>query len=768
MGERLTKITATAFRGVPGTLPIVLDHGESLLLLGANGTGKSSISDALEWYFTGRVEHLSREGRGDALRNWFAATRTETTVEVETTGSLGGRATIGAGAPEACREAAEHEIFLLRGHTLAEFIERPKAEKWRTINDLLGLGAVDQLRLDLQRARNDLGRELEDAQNQEKLHAAALTMALEPDATTLSPAGIVEAISRKCAAAGLEAPDSWEKAIDPTWHGGATGTTEATTAVRIGVIAAEVRVGGPLSVAAVPVAMDSITQWNEMCEDLNRPDVSYIAMLRSADDVLRRSPRGECPLCGQPVDTDALRANVERLLTELQEASNRFDGAREDVLKQISALNGAEAWRSERRTKAAIAGVQLAAIPASPTAALSHALHSYSPIDAELVKSYTSELQAWDSEAVVILDGAIPAASDPREQIRWDVAKACQQAGVWNGARIRADSARRAWELADGIFQAYQERQGRHLRKILTSISDRVADIYEFLHPDEGIGAASVELWGEKGLEVAVEFHGRRARPPHGVLSESHLNSLAIALFLAMAMTFNNRLAFVVLDDVMSSFDTGHRDRLAELLATKFDDRQLIVLTHDHRFFERMSRIAPSWHREQFTSWSFNEGPRTTAYAPGDLLDAARHCITVDDPVGAAQKGRRSLEELLQEICEALEAPLPFRRGARNDRRDLTELMKGVRRCLRRHAPQMLHDLDESLVLLEGDVAGTFNPEVHVSEGEAALKEVARALDRIEKFDQVWTCVNCRTRIWRQGTPDSARCHCGAKRFPPV
>ena len=54
------------------------------------------------------------------------------------------------------------------------------------------------------------------------------------------------------------------------------------------------------------------------------------------------------------------------------------------------------------------------------------------------------------------------------------------------------------------------------------------------------------------------------------MLSESHLNSLAIALFLAMAETFNEQLGFLVLDDVINSFDVEHRGRLAELLADGF------------------------------------------------------------------------------------------------------------------------------------------------------------------------------------------------------
>lgn len=82
----------------------------------------------------------------------------------------------------------------------------------------------------------------------------------------------------------------------------------------------------------------------------------------------------------------------------------------------------------------------------------------------------------------------------------------------------------------------------------------------------------------------------------------------------------------------------GH---LAELLATEFQEWQLIVLTHDHIFFEHIRRRAPDWQIQEFTSWSYDEGPRTVGYQTGALLEKARERLQADDLQGAATKGRR-------------------------------------------------------------------------------------------------------------------------------
>lgn len=69
-------------------------------------------------------------------------------------------------------------------------------------------------------------------------------------------------------------------------------------------------------------------------------------------------------------------------------------------------------------------------------------------------------------------------------------------------------------------------------------------------------------------------------------MSESHINCLGLSFFLASVKAFNKESKFFVLDDVISSFDRSHRYRFAQLLANKFSDYQVILLTHEKDFFE--------------------------------------------------------------------------------------------------------------------------------------------------------------------------------------
>src|SRR5262245_46299409 len=159
-----------AFRGIPGEMTVDFGKGQSIAVYGDNGTGKSTIADALEWFFTGSIELLSHEGRQHAIRNLGADGEGETSVEVVTSGALGGKVAFpDERGPEAFGVAGR-ETFLLRGRTLADFINKTKTEKWKALAELLGLEEIELLRQDLQRARAEIKKQVK--ASEERIAAA--------------------------------------------------------------------------------------------------------------------------------------------------------------------------------------------------------------------------------------------------------------------------------------------------------------------------------------------------------------------------------------------------------------------------------------------------------------------------------------------------------------------------------------------------------------------------------------------------------------------
>ena len=751
-----------AFRGVPGEMTVDFGRGESIAVYGDNGTGKSTIADALEWYFTGEIELLSHEGRQHAVRYVGGETNGLTSVEVDTTGTLGGKIVFPDERSADTSRAVRRETFLLRGRTLADFINKTKTEKWKALVEILGLDAIENLREDLQRARNDLRKQSKLAEEEVRTYARALASG----SGDVDHATVLANLQQICEMLGVDPPQSLEQVVDPSWLTAAVGASAAVAeASGRESLLTEIR-----TLRAPAFDRRTVAAWNDLVSSGRAQLLPRASLVREAKRLFDTGSveKGHCPLCGQSVDTKSLARRIERALVEVMEASQDLERFRDPIAQQADIFEAAYETRLSIVSRARAIDLELPVVPDMPHSAIRESVDALGAVDVEAMTRALSEIRQWDRAAGTLARKASRAEPSTRDTHLVMLAALCQQVNAWRLAEKKASRARRALELAERVFDAYQKKQKDDLADLLSAISRRVAQIYSTLHPGEDLDAVTVEPWTAKGVELAIDFYGSRQRPPHGVLSESHLNSLAIALFLAMAESFNEQMGFLVLDDVINSFDLEHRGRLAELLADGFSGWQLIVLTHDQQFFEHLCRRAPSWRRLEFTSWSYASGPRTTEYETTDILRTARERLESGDVHGAAFKARRALEELLQEVCEALWAPLPFRRGQANDKREIGELFKGVRRTLKDRAKPLLESMEPLFKNLEADVGATLNVAVHGSRGRAGASEVAAALDRIAVLDHTWSCPQCMTRVWHRGTPDAGRCKCGQSSFPPA
>lgn len=67
---------------------------------------------------------------------------------------------------------------------------------------------------------------------------------------------------------------------------------------------------------------------------------------------------------------------------------------------------------------------------------------------------------------------------------------------------------------------------------------------------------------------------------------------------------------FLILDDIISSFDVDHRARLGTILLNLFQDEQIIILTHEKGLFEYMKQQVKGRHDWMVNAvhWSEDKG----------------------------------------------------------------------------------------------------------------------------------------------------------------
>jgi len=265
------------------------------------------------------------------------------------------------------------------------------------------------------------------------------------------------------------------------------------------------------------------------------------------------------------------------------------------------------------------------------------------------------------------------------------------------------------------------------------------------------------------GLAIHFLFHGKNVDSPKKFLSESHLNALGLCLFLSTVRTFNKSSDFVILDDVISSFDKAHRTMFARLLVEKFVDIQLLVLTHESEWYEYLANLVKGKHwRILKTNWNSENGT-TLSLSAGEIRDRIEQKIKDNDESDLGNLIRRYGERSLKEIAELLGVPVTFRFNDKNESRSFDEFYSSIRGHLRKKSPS----IGESSEISALSTCQFFsNKSSHDSGYHPNIDDLKVSLKDLENFLTVFRCGDCERLISAEfeNIPEKKiSCKCGKK-----
>ena len=160
--NRIQKITLNGFRGVKETLEIDLKNSCSLLVYGDNGTGKSTITDSIEWFLYDRISHLTGEEipRKEGIRNIElnekdichvdinfsnSLLHSEKTLELKSNRLVSKHSNKEENFLSYLKETSK-ENLIIRSDDLIKFIILSKSQRLADISDLIGYSEVKKVK----------------------------------------------------------------------------------------------------------------------------------------------------------------------------------------------------------------------------------------------------------------------------------------------------------------------------------------------------------------------------------------------------------------------------------------------------------------------------------------------------------------------------------------------------------------------------------------------------------------------------------------------
>ena len=637
-------LTITAFRGSSQTLKLAFEKGRKLTLIyGENGSGKTTICDAFEFLAKDNLGSLDGRGLGAALhRYWPSAGRTaaELAVELETAGGVcrgglqGSRVVI---VPPALRPRVE----ILRRQQVLKLVEAVPGDRYKEVQRFIDIAGFERSEEALRQYTKALTTERVEASRAEQQALNTLVSSQE--------------IAK---AAGQGDPVSWARteiarpAVDrPADIARIDGLRQALTKLK-----------------SYPETLTHLkAQLSARKEASDASDAEFIAAKsRISDEAARtvdvltaglafleqQTAVDACPLCESSDRAQGLTASVRERLDHYRVYRAVLKRGREDgdALSSAKAALATLQADYDRDTQAfATADVGAADLLAAPPP---------SP------PSDVGVLEGWLAEIVPVAE-------------RWAELEGEWRAGAMFAATLRQavadyDDRRRRVEdidarkpLAEAALEVCVLQRQVFTENVIGEIAKEVGQLYEKVHPGEGLDKIALPLDPKKraSLELAASFGGAE-RPPQAYFSQSHLDTLGLCVFLALARRERPGETVLVLDDVLGSVDEPHVDRVIHMiydLAAGF--QHAVVTTHYQPWREkyRWGELKPGkpCHFVELIGWSLVGGIRLTNGVPEVERLAALLAADAVDVQAVTSKAGVVLEQALDHLTQKYECPLP-------------------------------------------------------------------------------------------------------------
>jgi hypothetical protein len=559
----LKRLTIEHLRGsvAPFTLPFEKNK-KLTVVYGENGTGKSTICDAFEFLGKGNVGSLDNRGLGKTTKYWQSIGKkaSDVSVTLEDMDNTLCKACIVKSNVVVLPEANRPRVEVLRRSQILSLIEATAANRYVAIRRFIDVSGVEASEDSLRQLIRDLtgNRNVAIARVQENQ----------------------DSIGQFWETAGKSGNDSLAWAETESKRDMETSNAEAKALN--GLQAAYARLleyPGRFEAAAetVRLAKEALvlaqSKSTECLQTISSDAGEMMGVLESAKNYLTRHPSIEtCPLCESSENIDGLDQRISQRLAafaalqsaqvETRTAGDKVQRAEQQLETYRTAYKEhAEVFEQERATATLPTNIDF---PASSAPEKIEDLVSWLANTSMLPDLWKkAETERLDKKQFI---GTLKSALKTYQ----DNVQAQKELDVL------IPKLNRALEIAE-------EERRNFTDTILQRIAGDVGRLYELVHPGEGLNKISLVLDPEKraSLEIGSDFGGQSGLPPQAYFSDSHLDTLGLCIFLALAALDGPDNTILVLDDVLASVDEPHVDRLIEMLyseAIKF--RHCVITTH--------------------------------------------------------------------------------------------------------------------------------------------------------------------------------------------
>lgn len=772
---KITKISMTGFRGATVPVEITFDTTKAVaLIFGENGTGKSTIADAFDFLCNGTYGSLENYHFGESPKKYVPSFKlTASGVKITlSTDSSSWVAVFGKDGPQVTPDTGYPDARILRRKAILKLIDARPKDRFEELKTFIAIPNIEK--------------------SEECLREAFKSAQKSFDEST-------RAYSQ--AKDGLE--NLWMKEGKPGTDPIAWSEEESSSDITK--LQAQVKEIEKLESAFKlgETALSSLDSARTACKEAEQS-------LRNAEDKLKKAESEQaqqnaelvklleearvyienrltltlCPVCEQRITPADLVHRLKDRIKEMQEIKvllEKVSTAKTTLHSKASLL---EQNQKEACEKLKTLGSNLKSSTLGDVTGLSVRWADFGDLLSGAGHSESTEGQARQLWQVALPCRNLLQArkdADQKSIIQHNAIKSYFE--TMKETQAQAASLEALLNKLKAILDIVSKERKDYVEEILKNISGEVERLYATLHPGEDIGKVSFYLKPNTigSLEFDAQFYDAPDLPPQAYYSESHLDTLGICVFIALAKFFRTDKTIIILDDVLTSIDSPHLTRFMKILheeASHFN--QFFVTTH-YRPWRDLYRWArgPTANTQliELGPWTLERGLHVGEFksAISELRDILNKGPF--DRQIAASKAGIILESLLDFLTVKFRCRVP--RNTRNEY-TLGELAQGIDsklgKELRSRKPPskgtakvdtLLGPLIDTAITRNwvrnsvGCHFATLGSEVSDAEVKTFSTEVLALADNL-------ICLSCQTLPTRRPTGSHWQCSCGELELYPL
>jgi ABC-type lipoprotein export system ATPase subunit len=649
-GVYVSAITVEGFRGIGKSVTLSLPPGPGLILIvGRNGSGKSSFAEGLELLLTGRNlrwEKPRAKVWQDGWRNLHHAgqvtLKADLLVEgkgrlaasrVWTSNDIGNSQTTVIAKGQSARpldsvgwsDALITFRPFLSYNELGSLLEEGPSKLYDALSGVLGLEELVDVQTLITNARKARQQIVDEAKSAAvDISTAIHTLsARSPDDRLITASQAIKGPSWNVAA--LEALVTGESKDQ---------SSELSLLTQIQNL-------HPPDVNAIADAVSALRSSERACVAFAGTDAERsrerAQLLQEALRFHQKHQGADCPVCGTAAMlSPTWRAKTEREITKLREEAAAYDAAESSRKARIR-----EAQRFVAAPPACLAQSVSLGLPSLEEARRQCAAWAEAR-DIDTATALADHFETYvlgyaDAIGALIDDAAV---ETKRREDAWRPI-ALKIAGWLPNARLALRATKRVTELKSAETW-WKEASGAIRDERFSPVAERAVAIWKQLRLQSNVDLGGIELEGtaqRRRVTLRVTVDGTPAEAL-GVMSQGELHALALSLFLPRATLPESPFRFVWIDDPVQSMDPARVEGLARALAETAKTRQVVVFTHDDRLPEAVRRlgIAATGFAVTRRAQSVVEVRPMTNPVSGHLDDARAVAMTRELPADVASR----------------------------------------------------------------------------------------------------------------------------------